>query len=210
MPPTKSGVVEMETRNANNIDDIQHNTSDTALIEIIRAQQHGWVRAISLLLKSYENALLRRCRYRLCNTQDAEDAVQETLLRAYKAILGFEGKSSFRTWLYMIADNQCNTLASRRARHTLSDHVRTLIEIHEHSSRYYEEFEDTARVTQVLDTMSAKTKQILKMRYYTELSLEEIAHNLGIGLSAAKMRLYRAQDVFKICYKASTGTYCAH
>jgi len=41
------------------------------------------------------------------------------------------------------------------------------------------------------------------MRFYTELSLEEIAHNLGIGLSAAKMRLYRAQDAFKQLYNES-------
>ena len=187
----------MRVRNAKYVDDIQHDTSDGELIETVRAQQPGWVRAISILLKRYENELFNRCRYRLGNTQDAEDAIQETLFRAYRAIHGFEGKSSFRTWLYTIADNQCNTLASRRMRYTLSEHVSALIEIHECSTRYHEELEDTAQVNLTLDNMSAKTKQVLKMRYYLELSLEEIAHNLGIGLSAAKMRLYRAQDDFK-------------
>jgi RNA polymerase sigma-70 factor (ECF subfamily) len=188
----------MRVRNARYADDIQHDTtSDGELIETVRAQQPGWVRAISILLKRYENELFNRCRYRLGNTQDAEDALQETLFRAYKAILRFEGKSSFRTWLYTIADNQCNTLASRRMRYTLSEHVSALIQIHEYSTRYREELEDTAQVNLTLDSMSAKTKQVLKMRYYLELSLEEIAHNLGIGLSAAKMRLYRAHDDFK-------------
>jgi len=75
--------------------------------------------------------------------------------------------------------------------------VGALIEIHEWSTRYREEFEDTAQVNLTLDKMPANTKQVLKMRYYLELSLEEVAHNLGIGLSAAKMRLYRAHDAFK-------------
>ncbi len=190
----------MRTRNVKYIYDIQHDTSDGELIDAVRAQQSGSLRAISILLKRYENELFKRCKYRLGNTQDAEDALQETLFRAYRAILRFEGKSSFRTWMYTIADNQCNTLASRRKRYLLSEHVGALIEIHERSTRYHEEFEDTAQVNLTLDNMSAKTKQILKMRYYMELSLEEISHNLGIGISAAKMRLYRAQGAFKQHY----------
>jgi len=200
----------MRTSSGKNSTDIQYHKSETTLIEIIRAQQPGWVHAISILLERYENALLRRCRYRLGNTHDAEDAVQETLLRAYKGIPGFEGKSSFRTWLYIIADNQCNTLASRRARYTMSDHLCTLIEIHEDSTRNREAFEDKAQVNLALNTLPTKTKQILKMRYYLELSLEEIAHNLGIGLSAAKMRLYRAQDAFKHHYNDSIATGWIH
>lgn len=196
----------MRARNTKYIVDIQHDTGDRELIEAVRAQQPGCVRAISILLKRYQIELFKRCEYRLGNTQDAEDALQETLFRAYRAIHGFEGKSSFRTWLYTIADNQCNTLASRRKRCMLSQHVGALIEIHEWSTRYREEFEDTAQVKLTLDNMSAKTKQILKMRYYMELSLEEIAHNLGVGLSAAKMRLYRAQDAFKQNHRQSMTT----
>jgi RNA polymerase sigma-70 factor (ECF subfamily) len=156
-----------------------------------------------MLFKRYERELLNRCKHRLGNTQDAEDAVQESLFRAFKAIEKFEGKSSIRTWLYAIADNQCSTLASRRIRHILSEHVSALIEIHERSTRFQEKSEDISQVNNVLNEMSAKTRQILKMRYYMELSLDDIAHNLGIGLSAAKMRLYRAQDTFKQHYHKS-------
>ena len=85
----------------------------------------------------------------------------------------------------------------------LSEHVSALIEIHERSTRYQEEFEDIAQVNRVLNEMPANTGHILKMRYYMELSLEEIARILGIGLSAAKMRLYRAQDSFKQHYHES-------
>lgn len=182
------------------LSDIQYDKSDTTLIEIIRAQQRGWVRAISILFKRYENELLRRCQYRLGDFHDAEDVVQATLLRVYRAIRMFEGKSSFRSWLYTIADNQCNTLATRRSRHVLSEHLITLIDIHEHALRSHDAFMDKEQVNLTLNILPAKTKQILKMRYYMDLSLEEIAHTLGIGPSAAKMRLYRAQDTFKQHY----------
>lgn len=157
----------------------------------------------TILLRRYQQELFQRCKYRLGNTEDAEDALQETLLRAYRAVDGFAGKSSFRTWLYAIADNQCNTVASRRMRHQLSEHVCALIEIHEQSSRYQEAFEDCAQVNSVLDEIPAKAKQILKMRFYAEFSLDEIAQNLGIGLSAAKMRLYRALDTFEQQFRDS-------
>ena len=193
----------MQTRHSINSSDIQYDTSDKTPDESTCNEHHLKPHACSILLKRFEKELFNRCKYRLRNTQDAEDAVQETLLRAFKAIEKFEGKSSLRTWLYAIADNQCSTLASRRMRHMLSEHVSALIEIHERSTRYQEEFEDIAQVNIVLNEMPAQTGHILKMRYYMELSLEEIAHNLGIGLSAAKMRLYRAQDTFKQHYRES-------
>jgi len=196
----------MQTRHSINTCSIQYDTSDNTPDESSCNKHRIKPHACSMLFKHYERELFKRCKYRLGNTQDAEDAVQETLLRAFKAIEKFEGKSSLRTWLYAIADNQCSTLAGRRMRHMLSEHVSALIEIHERSTRYHEEFEDIAQVNIVLNDMSAKTGHILKMRYYMELSLEDIAHNLGIGLSAAKMRLYRAQDTFKQHYHESTVT----
>jgi len=196
----------MRTRHSINSPNIQYDTSDNTPDESTGNQHRVTPNACSMLFKRYERELFNRCRYRLGNTQDAEDAVQETLFRAFKAIEQFEGNSSFRTWLYAIADNQCSTLVSRRMRHMISEHVNALIEIHERSNRYQEEFEDIVQVNTVLNEMSAKTRQILRMRYYMELSLEDIAQNLGIGLSAAKMRLYRAQDAFKQLYHESMVT----
>jgi RNA polymerase sigma-70 factor (ECF subfamily) len=196
----------MQTRHSIISSNIQYDASDNTPDESTCNKHRIQPHACSVLFKHYERELFNRCKYRLGNTQDAEDAVQETLLRAFKAIEKFEGKSSLRTWLYAIADNQCSTLAGRRMRHMLSEHVSALIEIHERSTRYQEEIEDIAQVNIVLNEMSANTGYILKMRYYMELSLEDIAQNLGIGLSAAKMRLYRAHDTFKQHYHESIVT----
>ncbi|MBT8126702.1 MAG: RNA polymerase sigma factor [Gammaproteobacteria bacterium] len=195
----------MHTSNARYNVNFQHDSDETA-DRCGAVQQRVDTIACTALFKRYERELFRRCKYRLGNSEDAEDAVQETLYRAFRAIEQFEGKSSLRTWLYAIADNQCGTIAGRRMRYQLSEHMSALIEIHELNHRYREEFEDCAQVSKVLNELPTTAKKVLEMRFYTELSLEEIAHNLGIGLSAAKMRLYRAQDAFKRLYNESSLT----
>jgi RNA polymerase sigma factor (sigma-70 family) len=59
----------------------------------------------------------------LGSVQDAEDALQEALLGAWRGLAGFEGRSSLRAWLFRVATNACLRLSSRRPRRMLSfDH----------------------------------------------------------------------------------------
>ena len=150
----------MQTRDSRYIGNFQHD-SDEAADRCHSAQQRVDTRACTVLFQRHERELFRRCKYRLGNTEDAQDAVQETLFRAFRAIGQFEGKSSFRTWLYTIADNQCCTIAGRHMRHVLSEHMSALIEIHERSSRYPEEFLDGAQVSKVLNELPTTARKVL-------------------------------------------------
>jgi RNA polymerase sigma-70 factor, ECF subfamily len=66
------------------------------------------------LVEPLRPAVLAHCYRMLGSFQDAEDALQESLLRAWRGIAGFEGRSSFRSWLYTIATNVCLTMIERR------------------------------------------------------------------------------------------------
>ncbi len=71
------------------------------------------------LVAPYQTALLAHC-YRMTGSQhDAEDALQEALLRAWRSLDTFEGRSSMRTWLFTIATNSCRRLIEQRARRVL-------------------------------------------------------------------------------------------
>lgn len=83
---------------------------DVGLLELARG---GDSAAFAELVSPHRRELQLHCYRLLGSTQDAEDAVQETLVAAWQGLAGFEGRSSVRTWLYRVATNRC--LDARRA-----------------------------------------------------------------------------------------------
>ena len=90
---------------------------------LVAAAQRGDEAAFELLVRRHRAQLYAHCYRMLGSVQDAEDAVQEALLAAWRGLAGFEGRSSVRTWLFRVATNVCLRLSSRRPRRMLSfDH----------------------------------------------------------------------------------------
>jgi RNA polymerase sigma factor (sigma-70 family) len=86
---------------------------DLALVEALRA---GDPQAPRLLIEQYQGVIFGLCYRMMSHRQDAEDIVQETFLRALRAIVGFDAARPLRPWLLEIAANRCRTALSRRAR----------------------------------------------------------------------------------------------
>jgi RNA polymerase sigma-70 factor, ECF subfamily len=87
--------------------------------ELLDAARAGDEDAFRLLVEPRRAELHAHCYRMLGSLQDAEDVVQETLLRAWRGLAGFEGRSSPRTWLYAIATNLCLDRIARRTKRVL-------------------------------------------------------------------------------------------
>jgi RNA polymerase sigma-70 factor (ECF subfamily) len=87
--------------------------------DLLAAAADGDERAYRALVEPYHADLHAHCYRMLASAHDADDALQETLLRAWRGLAGFEGRSSVRTWLYRIATNVCLRALEQRSRREL-------------------------------------------------------------------------------------------
>src|ERR671931_180254 len=95
-------------------------TSPTAAeTELLDAARAGDEAAYSRLVERYQGELKAHCYRMLASVHDAEDALQDALLRAWRGLPRFEGRSSLRRWLYTIATNTCLRAAARRPKRVL-------------------------------------------------------------------------------------------
>lgn len=88
--------------------------AETSETELIHAAQHGSQQAYGMLVGPHREDLRAHCYRMLGSFSDAEDALQEALLRAWRGLAGFDGRSSFRTWLYRIITNVCLRVIEQR------------------------------------------------------------------------------------------------
>ena len=92
--------------------------------ELLEAARRGDEAAFGRLVEPHRAALDAHCYRMLGSVQDAEDAVQDALLRAWRGLARFEGRSSLRTWLYTIATNACLKAIERRPAARAPDRLR--------------------------------------------------------------------------------------
>lgn len=159
---------------------------------LVRRTLDGDARAFTELVDRHAAACLRYATRMLGDRSDAEDAAQETFLRAFKALQSYDERLPFRTWLFSILINRCRTAMSqrmRRERRVVFDNEaleRSSVEAPQDMVELREE------LNKAIATLSPEQREAFLLRHVEELSYEEIMSVTGAGMSALKMRVKRA------------------
>ena len=145
------------------------------------------------LMEQYGSSLLRMCALYLKDADLAQDAVQETFIRAYRHIEDYRGESSERTWLMAIAINVSrDMLRTAWFRHqSRSTDIDTLPE---KPAEF--EFPDNTVLTEVMH-LPAKYREVVLLRYYEGLKLKEVASALGLSDGRVRSRLNKANELLR-------------
>ncbi|HPJ01444.1 MAG TPA: sigma-70 family RNA polymerase sigma factor [Candidatus Limiplasma sp.] len=147
------------------------------------------------MMARWEVSLLRMCYAYLRDTALAEDAVQETFLKAWKGYDCFRGEATDKTWLLRIAVNTCKDLRkSAWFRHT--DRGAALPE----GQEPFTPTDDA--LTRAVMALRPKLREVVLLRYYQDLTGEEIAQTLGIARATVYNRLNRAQVLLQTEWEA--------
>ena len=137
----------------------------------------------------------------LGNRQDAEDALQETFLRAYRALAKYRDSGRFRPWLFRILVNQCRTTARHRWRHMESFDSFTDTDSNQQGGRVDpsdREVEDRELLGKLLGALEPTLREAFLLKHGECLEYTEMSAITGASVSALKMRVKRACDAMRL------------
>ena len=163
---------------------------------VIHAARAGDVRAFATLVDMYYARCLRFALHMLADRSDAEEAVQDTFVRLYRALPSYREQDSFEPWLFRILGNRCRTAGAKQRRHA---EVMEYGDVPERATaaRHDREMAWREEIERALRSLPVDQREAFLMRHVEGMSYEDMAVATGAGLSALKMRVKRACDALR-------------
>lgn len=141
------------------------------------------------MVNEYQSALKNLCYMMLHDEALAEDAVQETFIKAYKGLAAFRGDCGQKTWLMRIAVNTCRDMQ----RSGWFRHVDRRVSPDMMPDQAAESPEESEELAQAIVALPDKYKEVVLLYYYQDMTIKEIAQTLSIAQSSVFNRLKRAE-----------------
>lgn len=164
-----------------------------SLVDTVLNAQAGNREAFLSLMREMELPLYRTARSMVKHEEDCADALQETILHAFKSLHTLKEPAFFKTWMFRILINECNRILKRRSR-TLS----------------YGEFPNVPALSNefekvdlldAVDRLDDNQRLVIVLHYFQDMPLSQVSEVLDISPEAVKTRLHRArkklQDIFR-------------
>jgi RNA polymerase sigma-70 factor (ECF subfamily) len=165
--------------------------------EWLLAARKGDVDAFGLVVEAFQKPVFNLCYRMLGNAEDAEDAAQESFWRAFQGLSKYDFQRPFGTWILSIAAHYCIDRLRRKRPILLS--LESLLpeddapdETPDPEDQIHRKQEQEA-VQELLAQLGREERAMIIMRYWNDMSYDEIARSLRVSVGAVKSRLHRAR-----------------
>ncbi|MBI3511556.1 MAG: sigma-70 family RNA polymerase sigma factor [Bacteroidetes bacterium] len=197
------------------------NLSDKALYDyglVRRALEQGEQKAYAELMGRYRDSVYYMLLKMVNNKDDAEDLTVEAFGKAFKRLNQYTPNFAFSTWLFRIATNNCIDFIRRRRKNTFSidqtiqddeggemvmDLKSETLDPEEHIMKK----QKVMMLRELVDKLKPRYRTLIEMRYFQELSYEEIAEQLELPLGTVKAQLFRAREFLYNVLKNTQGKF---
>lgn len=161
-------------------------------MDIVKGPDNRLEERIGQMIQTYEKDLLRLCCMYLKDRTMAEDAVQETFVKAYRNLKNFRGESNEKTWLVRIAINVCKDMQRTAWFQNLGRMV-NLDDV-----KLPQETEVRSEVVEQIMSLPKKLKEVVLLFYYENMNQSEIAEALGVSVTTVHRRLNKAREALRL------------
>jgi len=169
--------------------------------ELVERFQEGDNKAFDELQRRYQDRVFRLIRRYAKDVEEARELCQEVFLRAFEKLNAFKGNSKFYTWLYRVAVNLCVDFHRKRSRifvAGLAEDFATWYQIERCDKKFdplsvIEKKELYGKVREAISRLPPKQRHVLRLRYYGELKISEIAPKVGSSEGTVKAQLFHAK-----------------
>lgn len=168
-------------------------------LELVRSFREGNETGFDELVQRYRQRVYALVYRFVRNPEDATELAQDVFVRAYRALPGFQGKSSFYTWLYRIAVNVALSFLRRRRRRGAADAAEQLdqdavmnLPSPDNPTRDFEQVRLREVIAQAVDALPARQRATFIMRQYQQLTNDEIAQTLKCPVGTVKANYFFA------------------
>lgn len=159
-------------------------------MEVVKAPDNIRAEKLTRLVQAHQGTLINLCYMYLHDHELAKDAVQETFLKAYRAMDAFEGEGTERAWLTKIALNTCRDMKRSSwyrhvNRYIAPEDVLCAVNEHFHS--------DALDLADAIMRLPDKYKEVILLHYFQDMPLKDIAPIVGITKSMVSRRINKAR-----------------
>ena len=179
--------------------------TDEEIIGLFRNDQTE--RAFKELVAAYGERLYWHVRRFVCSHEDTDDLLQEIFIKAWSAMPSFRGDSRLFTWIYRIATNETlNWLHKQKVRSMLKfESLDTTLAGRIETDPYFNGNEAQRLLVKAIARLPDRQKTVFTMRYFDEMSYEEISEILGTSVGALKASYHFATEKIRAELKSGSG-----